>query len=105
MREFIGINSNAKLNHAKYKKYVKDFRFINEHVVRRKFFLHFRKCQKNTCSHCSSQPIISKIIAETLKPLKGTIPYPVLLDNEEYYIKFPALIENLELKKKSMKLN
>ena len=64
--EFLKTSSKKKLKEPRFKEFVTHMKFLNAHLVRRNYFLHFRKCKKEPCAHCQTSPIINRPLYEAL---------------------------------------
>ena len=86
-----------------YEEYKDTVKFLMRHCIRRKYYLHFKKCLKNQCTHCKNN-ISNHESINLLKDLSedGSLPIPKLykqLYNGEHYPSFLDIItdENLKL--------
>ena len=89
-----------------YEEYKDTVKFLMRHCIRRKYYLHFKKCLKNQCTHCKNN-ISNHESINLLKDLSedGSLPIPKLykqLYNGEHYPSFLDIItdENLKLETK-----
>lgn len=103
VKEFLALNSKERVNDASNRIVRDNFRFFNSHLVKRRNFLYFRKCEDKTCAHClANNPVESKI-KETLKHFGSTLPYPLQMNNSTHYFKLLSLLENNESKEQYKK--
>jgi len=79
----------------KYEEYKQELKFFLKHVYRRSYFLHFRKCFDDSCTHCHKNIKYPEAfhILEKYTGKSFTLPKPVLIKelyNEKHY---PSLID------------
>ena len=93
------LNSGKK--HTRHQEYKVQFQFLLSHCSKSSYYLHFKKCNKKDCTHCTSSPINYEKAFEALKEFNGKLPYPLLFENYcggKHYPSFLDLTTNQELR-------
>ena len=86
-----------------YQKYNTDVKFFMRHCVRRKYYLHFRKCDRHNCTYCyktSTYPKALDILSNI--SIDKCLPLPFLektLYEGQHYPSFTDIITNEKLLK------
>jgi len=77
-----------------------EMQFLLNHCIKRPYYLHFKKCQSESCAYCSANLPENLQALELLKDFQDQLPLPILLKeyyNGEHYPSFLDLRNNKEL--------
>jgi hypothetical protein len=75
--------------------YMSQMEFLLSHCIKRRYYLHFKKCEDMNCPHCSSQPIRNLEAMDFLQKFEYQLPIPTFMPNSYSGEHYPSLLDFL----------
>jgi hypothetical protein len=89
-------------SHPQHRNERKNIVFLLNHCIKRKYYLHFKKCNDSGCKHCKDNPIKNRESFKFLSQFNDQLPIPIFQDGiyEDHYPTLLNLQKDAELKGK-----